>query len=127
MQNYIFIPGNVPSSKNSRIYNYKLKRSFPSSITTKYIKNTEEIFKGYKEEFLNLIKDLPYPLDIRFTFIRDSQRKFDLINAVQIIQDLMVKYEWIEDDNYTILRPFFGQTTVDKNNAGVIIDVYGKG
>ena len=125
-KDYIFIPNNTPSSKNSRVFNLKMKRSFHSSNTAKYIKNTEEFWIKYKEDFHKLIEDLPYPLDIEFTFIRDSNRKFDLINAQQIVQDLMVKYGWITDDNYTILRPFFGITSVDKENAGVKINLYDK-
>ena len=36
---------------------------------------------------------------------------------------MMVKYEWLEDDNVTIMIPFFGKYSVDKLNAGVYIRV----
>lgn len=121
---FIFIPYNTPSSKNSRPFNIAMKRSFYSSNTAKYVRMTQKIFEENKPIFLDMVKDHPFPLNIEFTFIRDSKRKFDLINAAQIVQDLMVKYEWLPDDNYTFLKPFFGDVTIDKNNPGVIIKIY---
>lgn len=119
----IFIPYNTPSSKNSRIFNNKLKRSFPSKTVQKYLKLTKKHYEDNKEVFLKLVERKQPPYRVEFTFIRDTKRKFDLINAAQIVQDLMVKFEWIEDDNYTMLVPSFGDTTVDKENAGVEIKV----
>ena len=76
-----------------------------------------------KKKFKEMIKDKEKPYKIGFYFIRDSQRKFDYINIAQIIQDLMVKYEWIEDDNCTELVPVFLGYKVDKENPGVKIEV----
>jgi hypothetical protein len=119
----IFIPFNTPSSKNSRIFNIKLKRSLPSKLTSEYMKNTSKIYKEEKDNFLKLIEDKEKPYKIEFSFNRKDKRKFDLINAAQIVQDLMVKYEWLEDDNYTILHTSFGNVTIDKEKPGVIIKV----
>ncbi len=63
------------------------------------------------------------PCYISFKFIRDSRRKFDYINPAQTIQDLMVKYNWIDDDNCTQLIPVFEIYEVDKENAGVYITI----
>jgi hypothetical protein len=63
-------------------------------------------------------------LFVEFKFTRDSKRLFDLINAAQIVQDLMVEYGWIEDDNYTQLIPVFHpEVIVNKKFCGVRIRV----
>ena len=44
---------------------------------------------------------------------------FDYINPAQTVQDLMVKNEWIEDDNANYIIPRFEEFTYDKENPGV--------
>lgn len=142
--NSVFIPFNTPSSKNSNQMG-KTGGLFKSSTVRKYLqklgvakysctKKEYENYKGTKNNpprpnlveaqtilFKSLLKGNP-PYYIEFTFIRDNQKSFDLINACQIVQDLMVAHGWIEDDNFNFLIPVFNnKTTVDKQNAGVII------
>ena len=119
----IFIPGNVPSSKNSRVFNVATKRSFPSKTVQRWKRNTDRYWKQYRDQFLcNIALDLA-PYKVKFTFIRDTRRKFYYINAAQVVQDMMVQYDWLEDDNCTILWPSFGLYRVDKESAGVEIEV----
>lgn len=74
--------------------------------------------------FKNAVIGKPKPYAIELTFIRDSRRRFDFINASQIIFDLMQEYNWIDDDDSTNIVPHFNkQVTIDKLNAGVIIKV----
>jgi len=125
---FIKINGNVPSSKNSRIFNYKLKKSFHSKTTQKFVKSSESEFIEQKEKFLSLIKNKSKPFKIGLHFIRDSKRKWDFINMCQIIFDLMVKNNWIDDDNTNEIVPFPVEIdneyyTVDKNLAGVLITI----
>jgi hypothetical protein len=107
-ETYYTIMGNVPSSKNSRIFNVQRSMSFPSKTTSKYISITKwswinkEIIRSFK--VLCRERDKPYKIGIHF--VRDSKRKYDWINAVQIIQDLMVKNGWIDDDNTSEVLPF---------------------
>lgn len=119
----IFIFGNVPSSKNSKQWTGKCLMS--SKTVKKYIDKFSYQFNSLenKKKFKEMIKDKEKPYKIGFYFIRDSQRKFDYINIAQIIQDLMVNYEWIEDDNCTELVPVFLGYKVDKENPGVKIEV----
>lgn len=117
----IFIPGNVPSSKNSRRNFGKI--SLPSKLTCTYIENTKWHYALNQKKFQNLVINFTKPLRINFKFIRDSRRKFDYINALQIVQDLMVKNNWIEDDNADFLVPSFENYEYDKNNAGVYISL----
>lgn len=121
MSNCIYIPGNVPSSKNSRQWTGKY--SVMSKTCSRYVRATKEDYLVNKRNFQEMIKDLPKPYKIEFYFIRDSKRKFDYINPCQTIQDLMVKYGWLDDDNCDCIIPSFGGYHVDKTNAGVNITI----
>lgn len=141
-----FVPGNVPSLKNSRICTKK--GSFPSKTVTKYLRNigvakyssSKQIVVNYKtkpnlfekavapmKEVLNkraAVWDVPHVVGL--FFIRNSKRKFDWINAAQIICDLLTAHGVIEDDNMDYLIPTPIQVagswyTVDKDRPGCII------
>lgn len=125
----IFINGNVPSSKNGRVFNRKLKRSFPSKQTQRFVKESKQSFDDNKELFQTLISGKSKPYLIGFHFVRGSKHKYDFINPCQTIQDLMVDYEWIDDDNVTEMFPVpfevDGQlSTYDKENPGVFIKIF---
>ena len=135
----IWIPNNVSSSKNSKqIFQMPIKgvkacpmcghkKSRPilvySKTAKKYVTNTQEYWMMNRVKFKEMIKDVEKPYRLSFEFIRDSKRKFDYINALQIVQDLMVKYKWIEEDNCDNIIPSFITYSVDKVRAGVIISL----
>ena len=127
----IFIAGNTPSSKNSKriitITNKKTgketTRLINSEVTEKYIKSSKVDWLVNKNEFLKMIKDKEKPYKIELYFIRDSKRRFDYINAAQIIFDLMQEYGYIEDDDSTNVIPIFKGFEVDKARTGVKIEV----
>ena len=120
-KNEIFIPFNVSSSKNSKQWTGKYLIN--SKATREYIKKSKKYYVEQTERFIELTKDLPKPLHISFYFIRNSKRRFDYINPAQTVQDLMVKYGWIEDDDIHNLVPYFHGYHVDKENPGVIIKI----
>ncbi len=116
-----FIPGNTPSSKNSKQWTGKYLIS--SKSTQRFKKQNKLIFQTLKKDFLQAIKNKEKPYKIAFYFIRDSKRKFDYINVAQIIQDEMVDHGWLDDDNMAELIPVFQGYKVDKVNAGCFIEV----
>ncbi|MHB9305065.1 hypothetical protein ACW0S0_09335 [Fusobacterium polymorphum] len=122
----IFIAGNTPSSKNSKQFvtlkNGK-KLLLNSKIVRKYIDKSEMDWRFNKTEFFKMLKGKNKPYKIELYFIRDSKRKFDYINAAQIIFDLMQHYSYIEDDDSTNVIPIFKGFKVDKARAGVEIEV----
>lgn len=144
MTKRIFIPFNCPSSKNSKVktsrgvFNSKTVRKYLQKLgVKKYHKNEHENYKKrpnlFEEAVAEMKADLASeenPHVISFHFIRDSHRKFDLVNACQLICDLLVAHGVIEDDNMDCLIPaplmidgkWYGY---DKENPGVIID-YGE-
>ena len=122
----IFIAGNTPSSKNSKQFvtlkNGK-KLLLNSKIVRKYIDKSEMDWRFNKIEFFKMLKGKEKPYKIELYFIRDSRRKFDYINAAQIVFDLMQHYDYIEDDDSTNVIPVFKGFEVDKVRAGVEIRV----
>jgi hypothetical protein len=127
----IFIPGNVASSKNSKQWTGKYL--VWSKVAQKYKKETSWYWKLYKGEFHKMIDGKIKPYKVGFFFVRDSKRKFDIVNLVQTCQDLMVEYGWIADDNademlpfpFAELDPLFGTKWygIDKDKPGVYITV----
>jgi len=139
----VFIPGNVPSLKNSKV---KTSRGiFPSKTVSKYLakqgvksysvsKKTVEDYKTRDNEFrktstpLKQVIEKDKPNVVYFHFVRDSKRRFDFHNAVQIIADLLVAHDIIEDDDMTCFIPMPKQKdglwySLDKDNPGVWIYV----
>lgn len=117
----IYIPGNVPSSKNSKRWTGKFL--IGSKTTLAYKKNAGQFYAIYKKQFHSMVKDKNTPYRVQFTFIRDSKRRFDYCNAVQIVADMMVIYGLLKDDSADILMPVFAPYQYKKNDGGVIIEV----
>ena len=121
----IFIPGNVPSSKNGRRWTGRY--FIVSKQTQRYYKNSKKYWVEYKKEFKKLLKGKDSqnkaPYRITFKFVRKSRHKFDYINPAQTVQDQMVKYGWITDDNAEEMIPIFLEFEYNKDKPGVYINV----
>jgi Holliday junction resolvase RusA-like endonuclease len=115
------IPGNTPSSKNSRIWTGKY--SIASAATRKWKLATDEYWKEQAKAFRKESKVLSKPLYIEFKFYRKSRHKFDMINIAQAVQDAMVKFDWIDDDNADELIPVFVPYEYDNKNPKVEIKI----
>jgi Holliday junction resolvase RusA-like endonuclease len=123
----LFIPGAVPSSKNSRI----MTRSglfIASKQTQKYRKASAAYWTSHKAAFKAALEELPKPIIIGMHFVRASRHKWDFINPAQTIQDEMTKAGWIDDDNVEEILPvplyIDGKPwSYDKTNPGVYIAV----
>jgi hypothetical protein len=144
----IWIDGNVPSSKNSKV---KSKNGvFSSSTVKRYLsalgiqkysvrrkevtgyKTKPNVFENLRPEFEKALEGKESPVWVGFHFVRDSKRKFDFHNIVQIVADLMVAHDFIGDDDmdHFIPVPFKikGQLyTVDKEKPGVYIKIFKNG
>ena len=119
-EEYLFINGNVPSLKNSKIKT--AKGIFSSKTVNKYIRSlgiqsysaSRKLVKSYVTKRNEFLDCEPYfkkyltvkPYKIGFHFVRGSKHKYDFNNANQIIADLMTAHNFIEDDDTTEFLPF---------------------
>ena len=141
----IWISGNVPSLKNSKV---KTSRGIFSSKTVKkylanlgiqrYSSSRKEVL-GYKTrpnifqeqivpQIIELLENKEPPFEIGFHFVRGTKHKFDFNNANQLIADLIVAHDVLEDDNMDYFIPFVLKIdnkfySVDKTNPGVWIKI----
>lgn len=122
MKNFIFIPNEVRSKKNSRRF-VGHGMLIASKACMQYYKDSQPYWEQEKDDFLEMIKDLKPPYKVEFTFVRQTKRRFDYMNLGQTVADEMVKYRWILDDDFKNLNPSFGEVQFDRNNQGVIIKV----
>lgn len=123
----IFIPGNVPSSKNSKQWTGKFL--VWSKTAQKYVKDTKPYWEQFKLRFENEIFiqcNNKFPIYVEFEYHRKSRHQFDYVNPTQTILDLMKKFGWIEDDNADIIIPVFKPYVYNKENPGVYITIINK-
>lgn len=122
MKDRIFIYGNVPSSKNSKVWTGKFLVN--SRGVCRYKRQALLQFIAYKNRFLKEAEKKSLPLSVKFTFYRETHQRFDFNNISQILCDLMVSCGWIEDDSYKYLVPVYNpEVIIDKENPGVKIEV----
>lgn len=123
MDNYIRLIGkNVPSSKNSKQIT-KSGKIISSKLTREYVKWALPLLIEQKEKWDFLTSNLQPPYKIGFKLFRDSARRYDFINIIQVLADLLVKVGYIIDDNTKNFIPYYlGEEVVDdKKLAGVYI------
>jgi hypothetical protein len=117
----IIIPFNTPSSKNSKIatsrgvFHSKQVRQYLQKLGVKKYSVSKRTVENYKTR-PNLFEKAVAPMRealrnqkttylIGFHFVRKSKHKFDIINAMELIQDLLVAHQIVSDDNADFLIP----------------------
>lgn len=145
--NKLFIPGNVPSLKNSKQVSSRNGRIVVTSSKTvkKYLKSfgirsfdsRKQEVHTYKTQKLTFpVKELEkffkqtnkYPIKVGFYFVRDSRRRADFQNLIQLLADLFVAFRVIPDDNMDYFLPYPLEMDgkfhhVDKINPGVHLEI----
>lgn len=123
----IFIPYNVPSSKNSKVatqkgvFHSKTVRKYLQKIGVKHYRtrlSKKQIQNGltkvenyatrpnlFRLHVGNYFDDVKYPVKLKMFFVRDSRREFDFSNAAQIIADLLVAHDYLKDDSMKYFIP----------------------
>ena len=136
----IFIHGQIPSLKNSKVMG-----KFPSKTVTKWLRlygissynsRRKEVnfFKTIKKQYdfeliCTPIKEVTnYPIKLGFHFVRGTKGTWDFNNCNHIITDLMTAFDIIPDDDVKHLLPFPLEIDgkywkIDKDNPGVIIKI----
>lgn len=122
----LYIPLNVPSSKNSRVTIKETGKNLPSKLTQAYYKRTKVQYQLYAKRFKEIVKGWEKPYDVGFFFIRADKRSFDWVGPLETVQDQMTKCKVIDDDSIHDIIPFCpsiggARFLVDKKHAGVLI------
>ena len=119
----IVIYGELYSSKNSkRIVKFGNRIALISSKQNlESVKPIEQQLILNRKKWFEMINGYKKPLKISFKIYRKTHRKFDYLNIIQGLQDLMVKCGWLIDDNADEIIPVFEPYEVDKINPRVEI------
>ena len=88
------------TKKNSSQLIKKKKRSYilPSPQFREYESNCHYYLHKYRRA-----EPINTPINLKCLFYMGTKRKCDLTNLLQAVQDILVDYNIIEDDNYTIV------------------------
>lgn len=117
---YILLPIIPRSKKNSQkiIYNSKTKK--PMIIQNeKYLEFENNCQYFIKKDFRKMIDS---PINLKCEFYVPDARRRDLANYIEAIQDILVKYNVIKDDNYNIIQSVDGSRMyIDRKNPRVEI------
>lgn len=84
-------------------------------------------YKQYEKDcmaFMPMIDTIDYPINIKATFYMKTKRRVDLVNLEQALNDILVHYGVIEDDNNTILVSMDGsRVSYDKSNPRTEVEI----
>ena len=117
----IKIPLLCRSKKNSQEIRHNRATGKPFIAQSKLYTEFEREC-GY---FLNKYKtNISYPINLKCTFYVPDRRKRDLSNLLNAIQDVLVKYKVIADDNYNIVQSVDGSRIIyEKNRQETIVEI----
>lgn len=117
----IIVMTNPRSKKNSQeiIFNRKTGRRMVIQN-----KRYTEFEKSCKEFMPLLDKPIDYPINLSCKFYVCDARRRDIANYIEAIQDILVKYKVLEDDNYNIVSSLDDcNMQIDRENPRVEIEI----
>lgn len=88
------------SKKNSQEIIFNRKTGKRMVIQNKRYTEFEKECKWFMPK---LEKPIDYPINLSCHFYVNDARRRDIANYLEAIQDILVKYKVIEDDNYSII------------------------
>ena len=117
----IKIPLMCRSKKNSQNIIVNPKTHKPMIIQSKLYKEFEQECGYY---LLKYKKNISTPVNLKCTFYVKDKRKRDIVNLLNAIQDILVKYGVIADDNYNIVKSVDGSRIIyEQGREETIIEI----
>ena len=117
----IKIPLMCRSKKNSQSIIVNPRTHKPMIIQSKLYKQFEQECGYY---LLKYKKNISTPVNLKCTFYVKDKRKRDIVNLLNAIQDILVKYGVIADDNYNIVKSVDGSRIIyEKGREETIIEI----
>jgi Holliday junction resolvase RusA-like endonuclease len=114
------IPVNPRSKKNSQEIVFNRKTGHRMVIQNKRYTEFEKECKKH----IPILREPPinYPINLQCKFYVCDARKRDIANYLEAIQDILVKYGILEDDNYNIVSSLNGcSMEIDRDNPRIEI------
>ena len=109
----------VKDVRKSLLRNSKTKK--PMIIQSKLYANFERGCGLYLKRYKS---NIDYSINLKIDFYVPDKRRRDIVNYIEAIQDILVKYEVIKDDNYNIITSLDGtRMYIDKENPRVEIEI----
>lgn len=69
-------------------------------------------------------RHIDYPINLKCTFYVPDKRRRDVVNLLNAIQDILVHYDVIADDNYNIVQSVDGSRIIyEKGREETIIEI----
>jgi len=118
----INIPVNPRSKKNSQEIVFNRKTGHRMVIQNKRYTEFEKECKKH----IPVLREPPinYPINLQCKFYVCDARKRDIANYLEAIQDILVKYGILEDDNYNIVSSLNGcSMEIDRDNPHIEITI----
>jgi len=126
----LVVKGDLMSSKNS-------KRILKTRDGRLFIAKSEQALKGEKaitsqlnlqrDKWQEMVKQQRFPMALRFKIYRQTRRRFDYVNIVQSLLDVMVDLNMLPDDSADHIIPVFDQYEVDPGNPRTEVTIIGQG
>lgn len=115
------IPLNPKTKKNNQqvLYNSKTKKPFiaQNNAYKKYERDAGWFVKWNKPPIKEAV-------NVKCVFYRDSERRVDLTNLLEAIDDVLVKYKVLADDNFKIIASHDGSRVyVDREKPRIEIEI----
>lgn len=118
----IIIPTNPRSKKNSQEIVFNKKTGKRMVIQNKKYTDFERECKKY----IPVLREPPiaYKVNLKCKFYVCDARRRDIANYLEAIQDILVKYGLLADDNYNIIASIDGcSMEIDRENPRVEIEI----
>ena len=118
----IIIPTNPRSKKNSQEIVFNKKTGKRMVIQNKKYTDFERECKKY----IPVLREPPiaYKVNLKCKFYVCDARRRDIANYLEAIQDILVKYGLLADDNYSIIASIDGcSMEIDRENPRVEIEI----
>ena len=120
----ITLPVKPVTKKNSQQIITNPKTGRPFIIPSKQFRDFEKECKPYMLQIKNEIGVIKYPVNVQCVFYVDRKFRYDLTNLLEAIDDVLVNYSILLDDNRDILASHDGiRVFYDKFNSRIEIEI----
>ncbi len=118
----IILPLLTRPKKNSQNIIWNKNTGKPMIIQSKQYLEFEKMCKPFLSKYSNL--KINQPINLKCTFYVPDKRVRDLTNLLNSIQDVLVRYRVLMDDNYNVVKSVDGSRIIyEKGKEFTIVEI----